>query len=286
MIAEFLDSWALFQTTYLVGWLSAFTLALVGVWVVARDQIFLGAAVSQASTLGIAGALRLAALPAGAGLAWLGSEWFAGALAVLASVLTALLTTRPPRPGRESPDAVTGWVFLLGASVPVLLVAHSAHGLEEVHRVVFSTVLGATAADLWAFAGLGGAAAIAAAALRPRLLLLAMDPELAEASGLRERRWRIGLALVLGVAVGLAIRATGMLYTFGCLVLPALVAKNLCREVAPVFWLAPLVAVLAGVTSFVLAHHFDLPPAQTTVALLCAALLAAWGVRALRRARA
>ena len=52
-------SWALFHNTHLVGRLIRLLLALIGVLVVARDQIFIGAAVSQASTLGIAIALAV-----------------------------------------------------------------------------------------------------------------------------------------------------------------------------------------------------------------------------------
>ena len=59
MIEAFVDSWGLFADTYLAGWAVAVLLSLVGVWVVARDQIFLGAAVSQASTLGTAVAIWL-----------------------------------------------------------------------------------------------------------------------------------------------------------------------------------------------------------------------------------
>jgi ABC-type Mn2+/Zn2+ transport system permease subunit len=61
VIQEFLASWSLFGDAYLVGLASALVLGLLGVWVVARDQIFLGAAVSQASTLGVAVALWLGA---------------------------------------------------------------------------------------------------------------------------------------------------------------------------------------------------------------------------------
>jgi hypothetical protein len=64
----------------------------------------------------------------------------------------------------------------------------------------------------------------------------------------------------LGLAVGLSIRSAGMLYTFGCLVLPALVAKNICREVRPMFVVAPAVAVGTATVGFVLANHYDDPP--------------------------
>jgi len=163
VIADFLESWPLFQTTYLTGWAIAFTLSLVGVWVVARDQIFLGVAVAQASTLGIAAALWLGELAAASALGWLRTEAVAAALAVAASIATALLSARSGESRGESAEAITGWVFLLAASVPVLLLAQSPHGLEEVHQLLFSTILGAAPADPWIFGALGALTAAARA---------------------------------------------------------------------------------------------------------------------------
>jgi ABC-type Mn2+/Zn2+ transport system permease subunit len=282
VIGAFLDSWPLFHTTYLTGWLIAFVLSLVGVWVVARDQIFLGVAVAQASTLGIAAALFLGGVSVAGALGWLQTEAAAAALSVAASVATALLTTRAQGARTETAEAVTGWVYLLAASVPVLLLAGNPHGLEEVHQLLFSTLLGATGTDLVLF-GLLAAATVALVVLRAGpLLLFTLDPSMAVAAGLSPRRWNALLAVWLGVAVGLSIRVSGTLYTFGCLVLPALVAKHLVREVRALVWLAPAIALAAAGAGFVLAHSLDTPPAHTTVALLCVALPVAWGVRRLR----
>jgi ABC-type Mn2+/Zn2+ transport system permease subunit len=110
-----------------------------------------------------------------------------------------------------------------------------------------------------------------------------MDPEMAAAVGMRTARWAAFMSAWLGLAVGLSIRTSGMLYTFGCLVLPALVAKNLCREVRPMFLVAPVVAVGTGAVGFVLANHYDFPPAQMTVALLSLLLTVAWLVPRMRR---
>jgi len=282
VIQEFIASWELFQTTYLAGWLIAGVLSLVGVWVVARDQIFLGIAVSQASTLGIAGALWLGGLGVAAGTEWVRSELVAASLAVAASIATALLTSREGGAGRESAEAVTGWVYLLAASLPVVLLAKSPHGLEEIHQLVFSTILGASEIDLWIFAGLAAATAAAVLLFGERLLLFAMDPDMAAALGVRRRLWNAVIAVWLGLAVGLSIRVAGTLYSFGCLVLPALVAKNVSREIRPLALRAPAVALAAAVVGFVLAHAWDTPPAHTTVTLLCGALLLAWGVRRVR----
>lgn len=280
MIAEFAASWDLFHTTYLTGWGIAFALSLVGVWVVARDQVFLGVAVAQASTLGIATALWLTGISSAA--AWLRFDLVPAGFAVAASIATAMLTARSGGAAKESPEAVTGWVFLLAASVPVLMMAHSPHGLEEVHRLMFSTILGAERADVWIFAILGSATALAVAWLHPRLLLFAFDPEMAASLGMRPWLWNGAVAVWLGLAVGLSIRVSGTLYTFGCLVLPALIAKNLSREIRPLLLLAPAIGLACAVAGFVLAHHYDTPPAHCTVALLCGLLLASWGARRLR----
>jgi ABC-type Mn2+/Zn2+ transport system permease subunit len=281
MLADFIDTWSLFYASYLVGFLLAGTLASVGVLVVARDQIFIGAAMAQASTLGIALGLWLGAMAA-ASLPWLGADWFLSLLAVVFSVGAALLATRGGEKGRESHEAVTGWVFLASASLAILVVARSPHGLDEVHRLLSSSIIGAADADIAIYGLLAAGTAAGLAVLRRPLLLAALDPAMAVASGIRVRAWNLLSAAWLGLVIGLAIKVSGMLFSFGCLVLPALVAKNLCREIRTMFGVAPLVAVGAAAVGFVLAHGTDSPPAQMTVALLSAALLAAWGVRALR----
>ena len=276
---DFLASWSLFWPSYLAGWVSAALLALIGVWVVARREVFLGAAVSQASTLGIAVALSLGAWSEAS---WAESEGVAAALAIAAAVATALVSARGGDHGRESAEGIVAWIFLLSASLPTLLLARSPHGLEEIHRLSFSTLLGAQPADLALLAGLLLASAVAAARLRDALLLTALDPDTAGALGVPRRRLVVGAAIWLGICVGFAMRVSGMLYAFGCLVLPALVARRLARESRPLFWLAPAVALAAALPGFVIAHVVDVPPAQMTVTLLCAALGLAWLARRLR----
>jgi ABC-type Mn2+/Zn2+ transport system permease subunit len=285
VITSFLASWGLFQNTYLAGCAIAVLLSLVGVWVVARDQIFLGIAVSQASALGIATALWLGGSALAAGLGGLHTDGLAAALAVCAAVATALVTAGEPGEGEESAEAITGWIFLLAASLPVLMLAHSPHGLEELHRLAFSTLLGASRADLVVLSVLAVVTLASALALHRPLLLLALDPEAAAAAGLPSRALRAAVAVWLGACVGLSMRVSGMLFTFGCLVLPPLIAKNLALEMRTVVWLSPALALAAAVPGFVLAHHFDTPPAHMTVALLCAGLAGGWALARARRRR-
>jgi len=276
VIRDFVDSWTLFGTTYAAGLLAAIALSQVGIWVVARNQIFLGAAVAQASTLGIAVGLRAAGLAHVAALGWLASDALPLSLAVAASVATAWIVSRPRGAQSESAETLNGFVFLLSSSVPVLLLAHSPHGLEEIQRLMFSTLLTASGLDLALFAVLAAAGAGLTARAGDSLLLFSVDPESASAFGLRAGVWRALTALWLGLAVGLAIRSAGTLFAFGCLVLPALAAKGLCREVRVMVWVAPVLGASAALAGFFVGHTLDVPPAHAAVALLSAGVAATW----------
>lgn len=285
MIESFLASWSLFHDVYIAGMLIACLLSLVGVAVVVRDQIFVGAAVAQASLLGIAVGIRLDAFATSASLAWLATDTthslVGGLVAVAASLAVAAVAPRL----RESREAVTGWVFLLGAAGSVLVVAESTHGMTEVNRLLSSTVIGANHTDVTIVAVLLVATLAFLATKLRALMLVLVDPEMAAACGLAVTRWDTLMAVWLGLAVAWSMHVTGLVYTFGCLVLPALIAKSLVRELRIVFLVAPVVAVGGALAGFVVANHHDLPPGQVTVVLLCMAQLLAWLVHSFRRAR-
>ncbi|HXG17748.1 MAG TPA: iron chelate uptake ABC transporter family permease subunit [Methylomirabilota bacterium] len=280
MITEFLTSWPLFYNAYLSGWLIAILLSLLGVLVVARDQIFIGAAVSQASALGIAVGMVVGSWMTLEEHSWWRSSVFHSLMGGVFSVLAALITARSGKAaGQESPEAVSGWIFLLSLSVSVLLLTHSPHGLEEVHRILTSTIIGAREADVWIFLVLTLTTLLVLTLYHRQALLIVMDPEMARAVGVHVDRWNAAFSVWLGVTVGFSIRVSGVIYAFACLVLPALAAKHLGREVHTLFFTAPLLACGTGVVAFVFANHYDYPPGQTATAGLCAVLLGVWILR-------
>ena len=281
MIQSFLSSWALFHQSYLTGWLICLLLSIIGVLVVARDQIFIGAAVSQASTLGIALTMWASVVFHLDQFSWFKSDVYFSAMAVIFSILAASITGRGGETGKESHEAITGWVFLISASLSILIVSHSPHGLEEIHRLLSSSIIGATTSDIWTFSLLTFLTVFLILLFYRKILLFTLDPSMASAIGMKMKIWSLATSAWLGLAVGLSIRASGMLYTFGCLVLPALVAKNLCREVWHMFLVAPVVGILVGITGFALANGYDYPPGQMTVALFCLLLVLAWIFRRL-----
>lgn len=281
MLHALIDSWPLFGNTYLTAWAMAALLGLTGVPVVARDQIFVGAAITQAAMLGIALALWARYLPWAADAAWLGGPAMLTGLAVGFGIVTTLLTTRGSRTG-ETTEGRTGWLYLGAGSLTIVLLARSPVGLNEIDQRLASSVIGAEWPDVALTAGLLAVVVLLAAWLRRPLTLVITDPPMATAVGLRTARWEVGLALALGIVLGASLRTGGMLYSFGCLVLPGLVARYLCRETRTMFLAAPLAGLAAAVAGFTLGNGWDVPPAPLSVLLLAAALPLAKTVAILR----
>lgn len=279
MIESFLASWSLFHNTYITGWFLAALLSLVGVVVVARDQIFLGLAVSQASLLGVALGMWLASALPHEPASTLPSELWLSLWSISFGAMAAFLTSRPWGFGRESSEAITGWVYATAASVAVLVLSRSPHGLEEVHRLLSSTIIGASATDVVTFGFLLLLTVVAAARWYEAITLLVMDADMAGAVGLAVRPCNAVLSLWAAFAIGLSIRVSGLLFTFGSLILPALIAKNVVPEVRAMFWAAPLIALATTLCAFVLANYYDLPPGQVAVALQGLSLACAWLLR-------
>ena len=282
MIADFLDSWALFHDAYLAGWLIGVLLSLVGVFVVARDQIFIGAAVSQASLFGIArrhlgwaacSAPRAGGIPSCSTPSW-------------ADCSPCWRRSSPPAPrtaaARETPEAVTGWVFLASTSGSILLMSHNRLGMEEINRLLSSTIIGAHRQDVWIFLGLTALTVLLLGFKYRSVVLIALEPEMARVAGLRVGLWNGLLSAWLGIVIGFAIHVSGVVYAFAILVLPALIAKNLGRTARSLFFLAPCASLGTGVVAFVLANHYDYPPGQTAAACLCGLLVCVWLLRAVR----
>ncbi|MBK8098800.1 MAG: metal ABC transporter permease [Planctomycetes bacterium] len=277
-MADFLAAWELFGDAWTVGLLLAALLPIGGIVLVLRRQVFLAAAIGQTSTLGIALAIFLG-LGAHEAPGHAHAETWALGFALVAGVLTAVTALRALSQGGAAMEARAGWMFLLGGSASMLLLAERPHGLQEVQRLQLSSLLGASPADVWICAVVLAVIAAVVIALGRRLLLWAIDPTTARVLGMACGRWDVAVGGWLGLVSGFAIHATGLLFVFGLTILPVLFAAQVCRRLGAVLVVAPMTGLLATAVALAVAHLGDLPPGQVAVALLAGAVLLARLIR-------
>ncbi|HZN41119.1 MAG TPA: metal ABC transporter permease [Planctomycetota bacterium] len=270
---DFLLAWSLFRDTWLTALMLAALLPFCGVVLLLRRQVFLGAAVGQAASLGIALTLWLGL---GEGHADHGSSTPALAAGLLAAMITAVLALRSLSGGGSDLEARSALVFLLGGSGAMVLLADAPHGMQELQRLLLSSLLGASIREVLIAAALLVATAAIAVARSRRILLWATDPATSAALGVPVLRYDVLVGAWLGGCLGFAIHTAGLPFAFGAAVLPVLLARELCGSLHAVILAAPVIGVISAAVGLVAAHTADRPPGQAAV------LVAALGLAIVR----
>lgn len=255
------QSWELFGDAILTGVLLAALLPLLGVLLVLRQQMFLALSVGQAANFGIAVALWL-----GFGAATGDVGGLVGGL--VAAMLAAIAAMRALSLRATTLEARSAWIFLCAGSGAMLLLADAPHGMQQVQRLFLSSLLGASPQDPFVAGALLLVVVAGLSWRRQRLALWAMDPASAAAYGTSILGHDLLVGGFVGATIGFSIHATGLAFTFGCVVLPVLCARVFAPSLGAVVVLAPVVGVVGCGSGFLVADRVDLPPGQVTVVLL------------------
>jgi ABC-type Mn2+/Zn2+ transport system permease subunit len=240
--------------------------AYLGVYVVLRRIVFVGATLAQVSSAGIALGIL--------------TGWNPNVVS-LAFTFAAVLFFAHPSFGRKWPqDATLGVAFTVFGAVAVLLVAHTATGNEEVVHLVQGNLLAMTVAEARVLAILFTGILLVHLLLYKEFLYLSFDEQMAETQGYRPGRWRLAFYALLGFAIALAIKAIGILLMFAFLVIPAMIGLALARRLAAAFAVAMASAAAAVVLGIWLSYRYDYPSGPMIVAALGGLLALAWIGRA------
>jgi zinc/manganese transport system permease protein len=205
------------RSALLAGTFIAPVAGVVSYFIVLRRQVFAGDALSHVA---FAGALGAAVLGINLLLGLFGTT---AAVALLIGGLGERARARDVAIG-----TVLAWVLGLGALFLSIYTstASGANGAIGVN-ILFGTIFGLTAqqATLAAWVGAGTLALLLMIA-RP-LLFASLDPEVAAARGVPVRTLGLAFLVLVGVTVGEAVQAVGVLLVFSLLVAPGAVALRL-----------------------------------------------------------
>jgi ABC-type Mn2+/Zn2+ transport system permease subunit len=243
----------------------------LGVFIVLRRAVFVGAALAQVSSLGVALALFLTGLlesSRGIHMA-LPPQPIALALTVIAAV--AMAAQR--REGYLPRETLIGVSYAAASGLAILVVAVSTHAESEVLNLMFGNVLAIDTNEVFLLALLGLSVGIIHRVFFKEFVFVSFDPDMATALGVNARLWNVVLFLTIGVTISLAIRAAGALVVFDFLVLPAATALYLGRSIRVAFAVAVIVGVASSVAGISISYVADLPSGPTIVAVSTALLL-------------
>jgi zinc transport system permease protein len=261
-LREFLEARAIWEVPLAASVISGALLGALGVWVVLRRTVFVSAALTQLSTLGLVAALLVEErLHLETEHAWKGV-----AVSLAVSVAGALVLGAF-RPRRLPAEATVGATWVVASGLVVLGASRLVHAAHDLGGLVFGNAVSVPFSDLVVILVVAFLATAVHMAFAKEIAFTSFDPETAEALGMRVWRWDAALFLTLGVAIPPAARALGALPVFAFLTLPATGALLLRVGFRPAFALAAAIGVAAAGGGYVASWVWELPTGATMVAL-------------------
>ncbi len=227
---------------FLAGVLVLSTHVPMGIKVLERGIVFIDLAIAQVAGVGI-----IAADALGLPVHGLSVQLVASGTAIAAAMLLAWTERRWP----EYQEALIGTLFVLAASIGLLLLNHNPHGGEYLKDLLVGQVL-------W----------VQPAQLLPVALLYAAVLAIWFSSD--KRLGGITFYLLFAVTVTASVQLVGVYLVFASLIIPALAVLRLKRKRLPAGYVLGLAGYAAGLLCSAL---FDLPTGAVVVC--CIALLSA-----------
>jgi zinc/manganese transport system permease protein len=185
-------------------------------------------------------------------------------------------------------SAVVGTVQAFALACGFLFVTLYHGFLEGVNGVLFGSFLGITDGQVTTLFLVGTVAIAVLVVIARPLLFMSVDPDVAEARGIRVRVLSIVFLLVLGLAVAEASQVTGVLLVFALLVVPAATAQVITARPGLSVMLSIAIGLVVTWVGLVLSYFTDRPVGFTITTLAFALyVLARLGASLLgpRRAR-
>jgi len=270
------DTLLIFKDALYGGLVIAIACAVLGVYVVLRRIVFVGAALAELSSAGIALALWLSGRHMVTGLA---SHPIA--LALLFTMAGALFFGVGTAKGKVPPDATIGVTYAVAAAAGILLVSKAVGG--EAHDIFLQgNIIGITQTDTFVLLAVAVPVLLVHLIFYKEFLFVSFDRETARTLGFNVNFWNLLLYFTLGLVISFAMQFAGVMLVFNFLVLPAVTGLLMSKNMTGTFIWSVISAVLAAAIGFAVSIPFDLPTGPAIIAVSGALSLLAFGVKTIR----
>ncbi len=264
-VQQFLAAREIWEVPLAASVVAGALLGFLGVYVVLRRTVFVSAALTQLSTLGLVATLLVEER------VHIESEHAIEQLVVaMAFSIAGALLLGAFRARRLPAEASVGGAWVTASALVVLGSSRLVHAAHDLGGMVFGNAVAVTAGELAMVAIVAALCTAVHSAFAKEIAFTSFDPETARALGMPVRLWDAVLFLTIGAAIPPSARALGALPVFAFLTLPAAAALLLRVGFRPAFALAAAFGVLAASAGYVLSWIWEIPTGATMVALAAA----------------
>jgi ABC-type Mn2+/Zn2+ transport system permease subunit len=282
-LREILDVHFLLRNSVYISLLVGFACPLVGVYLILRRLVFMGAALPQISSAGIAFAFSL---PAYGVLDHMHAWHFAGDERLLALIggfsftLVALLTLAfLERRGRGSVEGRIGTLYVLSGAWSILLLVKNPMGERGLLDLLRGEIIAVSNLDLGVACAALAIVVLTLGVFNKEFILVSFDREMAITLKKNVLFWDCLMLLLIGLAISVSVSSVGPLVTFGFLLIPPLISHLFARNMKQFFLMASAIGGICAFAGFYAAYRLDFPVGPTDVALLGLLYFFCFGVK-------
>jgi len=237
----------------------------LGIHVISRKVIFVDLALAQIAAVGATYATTLGYDPHTDPLK---VSLFSLAFTFVGAVAFSIARMRKERVPQE---AFIGIIYAAASALAILILSKSATGGEELKHMLVGDILLVSSQTVTQVAILYGFIGVFHIFFRKKFLAISLDPEAAQAAGMRIRFWDILFYMSFGIVITKSVAIAGVLLVFSYLVVPAVVAQMWSNTVRGRLLLGWGIALVASIGGIGWSFYKDYPtgPAIVVVLSLC-----------------
>ena len=223
--------------------------AMAGVYVVNFRMAFFSDAIAHSAFAGVAiGFLLLAA-----GYSWADPRFTLLAVGLLVGAAITLVRRRTDL----GTDTVIGVAFSAVIALGILIITHSRRFTSDFNAYLYGDILFLDRHDVRTAFVLALVVVVFMLLSYNRLLLIAVNPDLARTRGTRTRVYDYLFAGLVVLLVTAGIRSMGILLVTALLIVPAATARNVARSAGQMFWFATAVALSSALVGLIGSYYIE-----------------------------
>lgn len=268
LIREVFSPDFLLRNSVYVSLLIGLVCPLIGTYLVLRRLIFMGVALPQISSCGIAFAFALHTWGLVPHLEDSSENALAFGGSTVFTLIALFILTLLQRRSSGLAEARIGTAYVLAGAFSILLLVKNPYGEHGLLDRLRGEIITVSNSDLLMTASAFAVVAGLLVLFHKEFLLVSFDPEMAVTLRKNVLTWDGLLFLLIGITVSMAVLSVGPLVTFGFLLIPPLIARTLARNMKQFAILGCLIGMASAGVGFCLAYHWDVPVGPTDVALL------------------
>lgn len=240
---------------------------IVGSFLVLRRLIFLGVALPQVASAGVALTLSLHILSGHDSVFHdISESHLGGSLAF--TFLTIVILACIERWGKGAGEGGLGALYVLTTAASILILAKCPTAEQSWLSLFKGEIVALGPRDVATTGICFGIALACLFVFRKELLLVSYDREMAITLRKNVFVWDLMLYLLLGLVIAVSVLSVGPMVTFGFLIVPPLIVHPWSRNMRQFFVLGAVVGVVGAFLGFWIAYRYDLPVGPSDVVLL------------------